>query len=119
MAIAAGLLTGCDDPNLADLGTTLSKDGRALVQESEILRPVRYDGTVAEITRDADSTRSCDKGLKRHEVVVEGVSEYGTMGMSVTPRTLSSLLGEQGYTWVETIEQSRGFIDRDLSEGRQ
>jgi hypothetical protein len=91
----AGVLTGCtDDPNLDELGSTLGKDARWIVQEAETLRPVSYEGTIAEITRDAETTVPCEeKGLQRHGAVVEGVSEYGAAGLPVTARTLSSLRG--------------------------
>ena len=91
--------TGEPEPDIDDLGRTLAKDGRYLVEEAKVMAPVNYDGRITFLDRPGNRNVACaEDGTVKRVFEGHGVGEWGSpVRLSITGDTLLGTLVQRDY----------------------
>jgi len=96
------LLAGCTgepEPDIDDLGRTLTRDGNALLQEAKVMAPVNYDGRITFLDQPGTRDVPCaEEGTVKRVFKGHGVGEWGSPArVGITGDTLLGILVQQDY----------------------
>jgi hypothetical protein len=96
------LLAGCTgepEPDIDDLGRTLARDGRTLLQEAKVMAPVNYDGRITFLDQPGTRNVPCaEEGTVKRVFKAHGVGEWGSPArVGITGDTLLGIIVQQDY----------------------
>jgi hypothetical protein len=91
--------TGEPEPDIDDLGRTLTRDGNNLLEEAKVMAPVNYDGRITFLDQPATRNVPCaEEGTVKRVFKGHGVGEWGSPArVGITGDTLLGILVQQDY----------------------